>query len=296
MNQTQATLADLVRDACLAEVSFAKPGNVGPQAGFADADVHDFRQSASAIAPVLSKAPDQPVGQTILEAVEATQAAVGHNTNLGIILLLTPLTAVPCESSIRSGIGCVLESLTVEDAVLAYRAIARSHAAGLGKADQQDVQNLPTTDFRECMKLAADRDLIARQYASNFREVLTFGVPLLLQTCNWQRYQECRLGWLALQFLSQFPDSLILRKNGEACAEQVRAEAADVLRAGWPFRQGSQSAYEQFDSRLRSPNHKLNPGTTADLIAATLFVAMRDFGCRFDDETQTLNIPDETYD
>lgn len=296
MNQTQATLADLVRNACLAEVSFAKPGNVGPQTGFADADLHDFRESASAIAPVLSKAPDQPVGPTILEAVLATQGVVGHNTNLGIILLLSPMAAVPLETSIRSGIGCVLESLTVEDAVFAYQAIARSHAAGLGKAEQQDVQDEPTTDFRECMKLAADRDLIARQYASNFREVLTFGVPLLLQTCNWQRYHECRLGWLALQFLSQFPDSLILRKNGEDCAEQVRAEAADVLQTGWPFREGSHNAYEQFDSRLRSPNHKLNPGTTADLIAATLFVAMRDFGCHFNDDAQTLTIPDQTYD
>ena len=51
--------------------------------------------------------------------------------------------------------------------------------------------------------------------------------------------------------------------------------AGEVLAAGGVFTPGGRRAIAALDKRLReAANNGLNPGTTADLIAATLFVAL----------------------
>src|SRR5262245_58243539 len=84
-----------VQLACVWEATARKPGNVHRYRDFEDASYLDFILSAAAIAPVLEGAAGRPVGQTILDAVRATRLVVRTNTNLGIILLLSPLAAVP---------------------------------------------------------------------------------------------------------------------------------------------------------------------------------------------------------
>ncbi len=78
--------------ACLAELDAPKPGNVHVFAGGHRMTADEFVRSADAAAGPLS-APGARVGARILGAVEATFAAVGANTNLGIILLCAPLAA-----------------------------------------------------------------------------------------------------------------------------------------------------------------------------------------------------------
>ncbi len=105
--------------ACLLEVSAEKPGNVNRQQDFNDACFEDFVISAAAIGPAFRRAPDTSVGETILNAVRTTRHFVGGNTNLGIVLLLAPLAkAAGMEGfdALRSALGSVLKSLTVDDA------------------------------------------------------------------------------------------------------------------------------------------------------------------------------------
>ncbi|MFM7114547.1 MAG: triphosphoribosyl-dephospho-CoA synthase, partial [Planctomycetota bacterium] len=56
-------------------------------------------------------------------------------------------------------------------------------------------------------------------------------------------------------------------------------------RAGWPKRSEGWKALSRFDAWLREPGTKRNPGTTADLVGATLYVALAegilDLPCRF---------------
>ncbi|MEQ9406627.1 MAG: triphosphoribosyl-dephospho-CoA synthase [Fuerstiella sp.] len=264
-----------VRQACIAEVTAVKPGNVSPEHAFADATVEDFCRSADAIAPVIAKAEQQGVGQTILTAVEATRFAVGHNTNLGIILLLTPLACVPEQLSIDAGIEQVLSALTVDDAELTYEAITRASPGGLGTAETEDVNQRPTMDLRACMSLAADRDLVAAQYANGFRQILNVGLPLLTQTRHWQQHTEHRLAWVAVNLLAEFGDSLIRRKCGDALNQTVQNMARRVLESGWPHHSGSDHCYEELDRFLRADGNRRNPGTTADMIAAILFIDLR---------------------
>ena len=122
------------------------------------------------------------------------------------------------------------------------------------------------------MALAADRDLIARQYANAFADVFELGVPALLDGIRQfgrlePAIQHCQLVWLA-----NHPDSLIVRKRGPAVAAEASKRARSLLEIGGL---GS-SAYDEFDRWLREDGHARNPGTTADLVTACLFVALRE--------------------
>ena len=153
---------------CL-EATARKPGNVHPEAAFADLTYADFIRSAEVIAPILAKAPTAGVGETIYQAAAATREQVGSNSNLGMLLLLAPLAAVPLEQSLGKGIQTVLAGLTREDARWVYRAIRLSEAGGLGKRPKAMSPYDPTGTLVEMMKLAAGRDRIASEYAAGFR-------------------------------------------------------------------------------------------------------------------------------
>src|SRR5258705_9008119 len=96
-----------VQLACVWEATARKPGNVHRYRDFEDASYLDFLLSAATIAPVLEGAASRPVGQTILEAVRATRLVARTNTNLGIMLLLSPLAAVAAGEPLRDGLVCL---------------------------------------------------------------------------------------------------------------------------------------------------------------------------------------------
>ena len=265
-----------VQVACQREVRSPKPGNVCPGNEFADATVADFLASADAIAAVMAMASERPLGTTILECVEATRRVVGHNTNLGIVLLIAPLAAVPVGQTLTDGIGAVLNATTVDDSIAAYEAIRRAQPAGLGEVKDQDLLQAPTENLVECMRLAADRDLIAAQYANGFRQVLGSGLEWLAEAQRAIESSSQQITWLAVRFLAEFGDSLIARKCGLPMSDLVQQKARELLRSGWPQRSGSSADLEDLDLFLRADGNRRNPGTTADFIAAVIFAGLRE--------------------
>jgi triphosphoribosyl-dephospho-CoA synthase len=264
---------DVARDvetACVWEATARKAGNVHPGADFDNLAYSDFVRSAAAIVPALAEA-DAPLGISILDAIRATRQVVRTNTNLGIVLLLAPLCR--CRpGDWRAQLSAILTATTVADAESVYEAIRLAVPGGLGQVENQDISDKPTLTLRAVMALAADRDLIARQYANGYREVLDDGVPALLE--GWARFGQVEAAILHLQvhLLSRHPDSLIVRKCGAEVAAEVvrRAQAIDLSTAAG--RQG----FVGFDRWLRENGHTRNPGTTADLVTACLFVALRE--------------------
>ena len=267
-------LTEWLRQACLVDVLSRKPGNVTPEHRFTDARVSDFVTSARVTAPILAQAGNLGIGRSIFEAVSATRRTVGHNTNLGMILLLAPLAAVPSAVPLSPGIRTVLHGLTVDDADWTYRAVRMAAPGGLGASDVQDVRQPPTETLLKCMRHAADRDLIALQYASGFSAVLGTGLCWLLESGETVDESD-RIGLVALQLLSEFGDSLIARKCGTAASDAVREQAGKVLATGWPESAAGQRFWDEFDVFLRSDGNRLNPGTTADMIAAIVFAGLR---------------------
>jgi triphosphoribosyl-dephospho-CoA synthase len=148
--------------------------------------------------------------------------------------------------------------------------------SGLGEANDQDLNEEPTLTLLECMKLAADRDMIAAQYANGFRDVLKTG-KVHLRTCLQVAVpQPQQISMLAVRLLAEFGDSLIARKCGAEMSNIVREKARSLLDSGWPIQHDTAEMFAAFDAFLRADGNQRNPGTTADLVAAILFAALRD--------------------
>lgn len=270
-----ARVAALLREACLLELRALKPGNVHRYAEGHGMTLADFERSAAIVERVFAK-PDQGVGALILAAVGETVAAVGCNTNLGIVLLAAPLAVAARQETggdLREGLKTVLRGLTVEDAALVYRAIRLAKPAGLGESERHDVRDTPHVTLLEAMASAAARDRVARQYATDYAEIFDFALPRLkaAETRGWSL--EWSAASLYLDFLSHFPDSHLQRKFGPDRAETVMRNAvtaADALRAtAQP--EDVKDRLQAFDRTLKAAG--LNPGTSADLTVASLFAA-----------------------
>jgi triphosphoribosyl-dephospho-CoA synthase len=214
----------------------------------------------------MGRAGERGVGETALAAVRATRAVAGANTNLGIALLLAPLARATIT---REPLGAVLEGLTVQDARAAYEAIRLAGPGGLDEPVEHDVRDEPTITLREAMAAAAGRDAIAAEYASGFAITFGTGLPALEAALEHGLRPRDAIVELALRLLAAVPDTLIARKRGLAAAERVSAGAARVLAAGGVR---ATDALARFDASLRTDGNALNPGTTADLVTAVLFV------------------------
>jgi triphosphoribosyl-dephospho-CoA synthase len=177
---------------------------------------------------------------------------------------------------LADGIEAVLAALTAEDAAAVYEAIRRVQPGGLGHAQAMDVHARPPRDLRAAMQSAADRDLVAAQYANGFREVLQVVAPAVAE--------RSAAGWSLsravirthVQMLARFPDSLIARKGGRETAEQAAVLAQRVLDAEDAGPEQHDAALSELEFWLRSDGNRRNPGTTADLIAAALFTLLRE--------------------
>lgn len=267
-----AVIAELFRAACRAELEALKPGNVHFYADGHGMTAADFVASADAAAPCIA-APGQAVGARILAAAEATRAACGQNTNLGILLLCAPL-AVAAETggALRPSLAKVLGGLDRGDAVLAFAAIRLVSPGGLGRSDRHDVAHEPTVTLLEAMREAARRDRIAMQYLNGFADVFESAVRLAAcRLSGWDDNWAVVSTFLAL--LARFPDSHVARKHGLAIAEELQAEARvleSLLRAA-PRPEALLDPLMALDRELK--RRGINPGTTADLTVASHFAA-----------------------
>ncbi|HXL08350.1 MAG TPA: triphosphoribosyl-dephospho-CoA synthase [Gemmatimonadales bacterium] len=278
-----AQVAAAAQLACLLEVSAPKPGNVSPFAGFRDASYEDFLASAAAIGPALTAAAERSLGATIRAAVEATARWAPSNTNLGLVLLLAPLARAaltPGGASLRARLAATLAATTVADARDAYAAIRLAAPRGLGRAPDQDVAGTPSATLRDVMALAVERDAIAREYASDFRSTFELGAPALRAAL------ADRLPWrdavveAYLTLLGAAPDTHIARKLGLPAAITVQQRGRSVLDAGGVRTAAGREAIAALDGELRDEANTLNPGATADLTGAAIYLVLLEGGWR----------------
>jgi triphosphoribosyl-dephospho-CoA synthase len=261
--------------ACVLEASAEKPGNITPRHDFADTSYEDMLRSAIALGPELGRAGERGVGDTVLAAVRATRRVAGANTNLGIALLLTPLArAALLGGTLRGRVEEVLGALTLDDARAAYAAIRAAGAGGLDEPVEHDVRAAPTVALRDAMAASAERDSIAAEYATGYAVTFELGLPALDRALDDELRPRAATVELYLGLLAAVPDTLVARKCGRRAAERVSAGAARVLAAGGVRSDAGRTAMAAFDASLRRDGNALNPGTTADLVTAVLFVAL----------------------
>lgn len=268
-------LAKRYQNACLSELQALKPGNVHVFADGHGMSIDDFITSADVTTEIVADS-NLKLGQRIYEAVKATRDKVGQNTNLGMLLLCVPILEAAMRlrhgQTFEQSLNATLENLTLEDAQYAAQAIALAAPAGLGEVKRGDVHQQPTITLLEMMKLAQFRDRIAWNYANQFSDIVWFGV---------NRYRDALLRWdnpawsataVYLGFLSGQPDTHVVRKHGEKIARAVMHEAAEWELLYWDADNPKllQKKLLDWDAALKSRG--LNPGTSADLVVATLLV------------------------
>jgi triphosphoribosyl-dephospho-CoA synthase len=138
----------------------------------------------------------------------------------------------------------------------------------------QDVREDPDVTLVEAMRLAADRDGVAREYATGFEVTFEHGVPAL------QRARHDGLGWneaiveTFLMLLAARPDTHIVRRTGLGAARRVSQLAREAVERGGVRSPEGRQAIDDMDAAIRDARNSNNPGTTADLTAAAIFVTL----------------------
>jgi triphosphoribosyl-dephospho-CoA synthase len=263
------------RAACWLDVAAFKPGNVSEASPGHGMTARDFCLSASVTAGILTE-PGLSLGDAVFRAVAMTRRRVGCNTNLGILLLCAPIAraARACErpQELRQSLQRVIREANHADSARVFEAIRLASPGGLGSSPQYDVrQASPRAALRRVMAAAAEHDLIALQYATDYGDVFGTALPRLQSLWPRHRNEGCAVTELYLHLLARFPDSHVARKHGPDKAAEVtlRAGRARTVLASRPGPR-ARRYLEALDARLKAED--VNPGTTADLTVATLFL------------------------
>lgn len=270
---TSEQLAKAYKTACMAELQALKPGNVHVFSDGHGMTIHDFIKSADVTADIIAQ-PDLSLGERIFYAVEATQQAVGQNTNLGVLLLCAPLVDAALnadgQQTLQQALNDTLMQLSVEDAKSVASAIVLANPAGLGNSDLHDVRKEPSVTLLELMESAQKQDRIAWQYANAYEDVLGFGVGRYSDAMSkWQNSAWATTA-LYLGMLTLNPDTHVIRKYGQTLADALSKEALDIETVYWQTDNPKlvQKLLLEWDESLKM--RAVNPGTSADLTVATL--------------------------
>ena len=267
--------ADAIPLACLLEASAPKLGNVHPAAAFSDMQFSHFAGAAIALRNGFQNYASHPVGQIVLTAVQAMREQVGRNTSLGTILLLAPLAKGVMQEgtleSLQAAVGGELEGLTPDDSRQVYEAIRLAAPGGLGQRSTEDVAGDAPPNLVAAMRQVAGVDAVARQYATGFADIFERLLPWFNEELNRHADPLAAIVELQLRWLAHEPDGLIVRKLGMVVAGEVQRLAQQILASEGEQREAAVTALDRF---LREDGHRRNPGTTADLIAATVFVRL----------------------
>ncbi|MDH7564294.1 MAG: triphosphoribosyl-dephospho-CoA synthase [Candidatus Bathyarchaeota archaeon] len=290
--------------AILFEISADKPGNVNLTTGFESTRYEHFLVSAVAAAPWFRHAAEKGiacsegrirlgeigVGELIKQCVaDIDQWQKGGNTLLGTVILLMPIAVAagmtPQKddgsfkiSELRENVGRVVRSTTSEDAVAVYRAIEIARPSGLNKVPELDVNDPASVNkimergisLYQVFEIGSKWDSVCAEWVKNYPVTFDVAYPFLMQVLREDGNLNTAVIHAFLKVLSENPDTFIARKIGINKAEEVSSAAKQVLALGGLKTEEGKKKLHEFDLKLRSSNNLLNPGTTADIVAAAL--------------------------
>lgn len=230
----------------------------------------------------------------------------GGNTHLGTLLLFLPISAgagfmIGKEGylnvkKLRSYVGICTKATGVKDAVFVYKAILEANMAGLGELSKEgpsvskrgikEVKRKSITLY-EVMRISSDWDGIAKEWVSKFEVSFNLGYPKFMQIINEKNDVNLATVHTFLEILSKKPDTFIARKVGARLgikdaknavragiseAKKVSEMAKEAIELGGLMTKKGRERIREIDNLLFSNN--LNPGTTADLTASSIMLAL----------------------
>ncbi|MFC7068385.1 triphosphoribosyl-dephospho-CoA synthase [Halobaculum lipolyticum] len=258
-----------------------KPGNVDRRRDLANLRFEQFLAGAVGARPGLERAAaGDPVGEAFETAVAGMSEQSGGNTQFGCLLLLVPLVRAAAAGDLTAeGVREVCAATTVDDAAGFYRAFEHVDVAvadppeGLDALDvRRGADAVPALRERGATLLdvlsasAAPVDESGTPRDANAHEWVA-GFPRTFRAAEAIRDDEGpvtdRAARAFLDLLAETEDTLVRTRHGAEVAREVRDRAAEVA--------SLDEAEEWADDLV---GRGINPGTTADLTAAALFVAL----------------------
>jgi len=294
--------------AALMEVSaYPKPGNVHRTRDLPETRFEHFLAGGVAIGPDMRELAlrgrdavsgalgwDQiSVGRSVLNAVvDSLEWQSGGNVNLGVVLLFAPIAAAAGATlhesasinamDLRENLENVVRAAAPDDAVDIYKAIniamspeTLGNVRKLNVTDEDSRERIkderisPLEVFENC----AERDSICSEWVTGFQITFEVGFPKLKSYLDKGTVNGAIINTF-MHILSHYPDSLITRKSGADQAEEVSKQAKTILEAGGASTVKGKKLLWALDEELHSARGGLNPGTTADLTAAAIFVSL----------------------
>ncbi len=291
-------IAKIAQISSALEVSgYPKPGNVHRTRDFLDMVFEDFIISGIVIGDNIKEAAihgteinnsisfkEAHLGKYILDSVKETDKWIANNTNLGIIMLLTPIAMAAAFSSdlieLRENIHNLIINSTVIDTIALYEAISIADAGGMGDQDEYSVnsddanQELIENNLNifDVLNISASWDSLAKELTTKMPVTFDIGYHTFSKVKNEASLNLATVTTF-LTILSQVPDTLISRKHGDEVAKEVSNLAMEVLSL-----YAIDKDITEFNKKLADFDdylfeNKLNPGTTADLTASSIMIS-----------------------
>ena len=266
-----------IKFVCDTEIKSLKPGNVHKYSKGHGMNIKDFLKSSLIISKCLTKN-NLDLGKKILISVNEIQNKIKKNTNLGIILMLSPIATIVQKEGVISKeellkkIKSLIKKQNIKNSIPIFKAISLTSPGGLGFSKKYDVNEPSNTNLYKAMEFAKEKDLIARQYCNGFKDIYKIGIPAYKIFYNKWGKVDWALTGVYLTFLKKFNDSHIVRNKGNKIATSIKKEAKKYyffLRRNKNLTKIKKELLV-FDKKLKSK--RINPGTTADLTVATLLL------------------------
>ncbi len=253
-----------------------KPGNVDREREYSDLRFEHFVTGAVGAREGLGLAAEgAPLGEAFHSAVEGMSQQSGGNTQFGALLVVVPLVrAATAQTLSPEGARAVVEETTVEDTVHFYRAFEHVDVAvdePPSELEPLDVRRgadaVPAIRDRaislaELMAESASIDGVAAEWTNGFPRVFAAAEQL----ASLDGPIADRAATVYLDALASDVDTFVVTKHDRETAEEVRARARAV-------RDGDEDVASFADELVE---RGINPGTTADIVAGALFVALED--------------------
>ncbi len=273
-------IAQCAEAAMLIELSSSpKPGNVDRCHDFMDLTFQQFLVSAVSAYPAFRNAAEgeDRIGQLLLDAVRSWRFwNIPGNTHFGSLVLMIPLcvAAGRCVENIErleEELTEVLKETSVEDALDFYSAFELAEARvvnvllfSLTDPDWHEKLQSQGKVLLDLMNLSRDHDLIAREWSSGYKRSFHMADRLAEKVKSYGLTEGVVRTYL--EALSEEPDSLVLAKFGIELAKEVS------FRAKLALEDETLESARKLDRELLDED--VNPGSTADLIGASLLISL----------------------
>ena len=267
-------LKDIYLYSCSKDVEVIKPGNVNIDYPHSDTTAYNFLRSAHDSCRSLFRQ-DLSLGERIYHSVTDSRKNTRVNTNLGIVILISPIIQgllTSTKTTFRSALKDVIKTSRISDTNLLCRAINSINPGGLGEREEMDTNSLPKVTLKTIMDKSAKYDRLSYQYSTGYSDILDFIVPRIIEHKKYIENTDFLLSLVFLEILSEIPDTHISRKFNEKIAKKTSNEARDLIKIINTERSRKKAISRICQLDYEYKNKGINPGTTADLLLSGVMI------------------------